>query len=73
MVFAYEAHLVELVKTLPDRTWDKERKLWKVPRSCARAAVEALRQMADRERPLLMRGAERSVQGVEQRCGHGDV
>ena len=43
VVFAYEAHLVELVKTLPDRTWDKERKLWKVPRSCARAAVEALR------------------------------
>lgn len=43
IVFAYEAHLVELVKTLPDRSWDKEQKLWRVPRSCAKHAVEVLR------------------------------
>ncbi len=43
VVFAYEAHLVELVKTLPERSFDPERKLWMVPRSGARQAVEVLR------------------------------
>lgn len=40
--FAYRPDLVERVKTLQGRRWDRNQKLWRVPKETVGAAVEAL-------------------------------